>query len=118
MLYEADDLVKSSIRDAGADGGTDPTEALMYSQSVFANSKRAVKLLFTITDGEWGNAETADEIIARLGTSGVITSIAIIGDETSNTHNSTISAQISNPKDLVGLAKSIVKLSIQEALIK
>lgn len=118
MLYEADDLVKSSIRDAGADGGTDPTEALMYSQSVFANSKRAVKLLFTITDGEWGNAETADEIIARLGTSGVITSIAIIGDETSNTHNSTISAQISNPKDLVGLAKSIVKLSIQHALIK
>jgi hypothetical protein len=118
MLYEADDLVKSVVRDAGADGGTDPTEALRYSQSVFANSQKAVKVLFTITDGEWGNAEIADEIIDRLGVSGVITSIAIIGNDTSNTHNSIISAQIENPKDLIGLSKSIVKLSIQQALIK
>jgi hypothetical protein len=118
MLYEADDLVKSTIRDAGADGGTDPLEALMYSQSVFANSQRKVKLLFSITDGEWGNTEQADEIISRLSVSGVITSIAIIGNDTDNTHNSTISAWINNPNDLIGLAKSIVKLSIQEALTK
>jgi len=118
MLYEPGDQVKGEIRDAGTGGGTDPKDALLYAQSVFANSKRRVKVLFTITDGEWGNSEQCDEIISVLSASGVLTAIAIIGNETNNRHESLISANIKNPTDLIGLAKSIVQFAIANALVK
>lgn len=118
VLYTTDDLVKSEIRDAGTGGGTDPKQALLYAQSVFAKSQRKVKVLFTITDGEWGNSDQCDQIISTLGSSGVITAIAIIGDETTDRHESLISANIKNPTDLIGLSKSIVQFAIANALIK
>jgi len=120
MLYEPFDQVKSEIRDAGADGGTEPLEALLYSQSVFANSRRNVKVLFTITDGEWQDTENADQVISTLSSSGVITALALIGDEvrSDTTHECLISSKIQHPDHLIGLAKSIVKLAIAKALTK
>lgn len=121
MLYEPQDRVKSELRDAGADGGTDPVEALLYSQSVFANSRRNVKILFTITDGEWGiESDNADQIISTLGSSGVITALALIGNDLDpkTSHESMISAHIQHPDHLIGLAKSIVKMAIAKHLTK
>jgi len=120
LLYEAQDQVKSELRDAGADGGTEPLQALLYSQSVFANSRRNVKVLFTITDGEWQDTENADQVISTLGSSGVITALALIGNEVSpkTTHENLISSHISHPDHLIGLAKSIVKMAIAKSLTK
>jgi hypothetical protein len=85
-----------------------------------SNSRRNVKLLFTITDGDWQDTENADQVISTLGSSGVITALALIGNEVSpkTTHENLISSHISHPDHLIGLAKSIVKMAIAKSLTK
>lgn len=117
-LYSADEKVSNQIKDAGASGGTSPDTAVNYAYEVFARSNRAVKLLITITDGEWGNTDEVDEQIAELRESGVLTALAFIsnGDTLRNTHNFEIISNISHTSHLLGLAKTIVKLAIGRKL--
>ncbi len=117
-LYSADEKVSSQIKDAGASGGTNPDTAVNYAYEVFARSNKAVKLLITITDGEWGNTDEVDEQIAELRENGVLTALAFIsnGDTLRNTHNFEIISQIKHTSHLLGLAKTIVKLAIGRKL--
>lgn len=117
LLYAPDELVKSQIKDAGAGGGTEPLRAIKYAQRVFAESKRAVKVLFVITDGEWHDSEMCDEHLSKLTNSGVITALALLGSQAGgSTHNCQITSSINNASDLTGLAKAIVKVAIQKQL--
>ena len=116
-LYEADEQVKFQVKDNSAGGGTEPLSAIKYAQRVFAESKRAVKVLFVITDGDWGNSQTCDEHLSKLSAGGVITALALLGDSAGNkTHNCQLTSRIQSANDLTGLAKEIVKLAIKKQL--
>ena len=117
-LYSADEKVSNQIKDAGASGGTNPDPAVEYAYGVFAKSTKAVKLLITITDGEWGNTPEVDEQVAELRESGVLTALAFIsnGDRLSSDHNFEIVSEIKHTSHLLSLAKTIVKLAIGRKL--
>jgi Mg-chelatase subunit ChlD len=117
-LYSADEKVSNQIKDAGASGGTNPETAVEFAYAVLANSNRAVKLLITITDGEWGTTPEVDEQIAELRESGVLTALAFIsnGDKLRNDHNFEIVSEIKHTSHLLSLAKTIVKLAIGRKL--
>jgi hypothetical protein len=135
LLYSADERAKPMKKITSDSGGTEPEDALKYAKYVLANSTRAIKILITITDGEWYGKE-GDKIIADLRRNGVITSLGFIdeyrqyGEEfmqrrreagekrTINGHNSEIVVPLEDGSSLLTLAKAIVRLAIKRNLSK
>jgi len=117
MLYSADEKVSNQVKDAGAGGGTDPESAIEFAYATFANSNKAVKLLITITDGEWGDTPIVDDLVAEMRSSGVLTAFALIaGHEPRNKHNFEITTRITNTARLLDLAKAVVRIAIGRKL--
>lgn len=120
QLYTADEKVGNVVKDAGAYGGTNPEPAVDYAHAVFANSTRSVKVLITITDGEWGNTPETDDLVAELRQAGVLTSFAFIGagkpSDLDDFHNFELITAIQTSNGLLTLAKDLVKLAINRKL--
>lgn len=104
---------------SGSGGGTDPKVAIEYANSVLAESERAIKILITITDGEWGTTTDVDSIVMRLRNAGVLTSLAFISDPKHlsdgqtiriNNHGHEVAVNITDARDLFTLARRLVKL--------
>lgn len=104
---------------SGSGGGTDPKVAIDYANSVFAQSERAIKVLITITDGEWGTTTEVDSTVMRLRNAGVLTSLAFISDPKHlqdgatiriNNHGHEVAVNITDARDLFNLARRLVKL--------
>jgi hypothetical protein len=108
------------IKDAGTGGGTQPDDAIKIATKLLAESDRAVKIFFAISDGEWyGDQHTNHEAIKRMNRAGVLTSFAYIpsqGERVSldkeSAHHCDIASVIRNPYDLVGMARSLVRNAI------
>jgi hypothetical protein len=122
-LYSANERAGNSMRYGGCQGGTNPFKALQYAHGVLANTNRAIKLLITITDGEWNedSVEKCDNLIQELRDGGVLTSLAWLSKykvdlATANTHNAEIVSQVRNTSDLFHLGRSIVEVGIQRQL--
>jgi Mg-chelatase subunit ChlD len=118
MLYPAQEQAGITVKRTQPRGGTDPTKALKYAQRVFADSDRAVKVLFTITDGAWSGNE-ADETIKVLRTAGVVTALAFINEspmEVIDPHNSEVVSHITNARDLLFLGRNLVKVATNRNL--
>lgn len=105
--------------------GTDPTKALQYAQGILANSKRAIKLLIIITDGEWNanGLEASEEIIRNLRDSGVLTSLAWLCSydvklSEKNLHGAEVVSHVRNASDLFHLGRSIVEVGINRQLVR
>jgi hypothetical protein len=86
---------------------------------VLANSERAIKLLISITDGEWGTTPEIDSTVMRLRNAGVLTSLAFISDPkylkdgatiSINNHGHEVAVNITDARDLFSLARRLVKL--------
>jgi von Willebrand factor type A domain len=124
VLYRADEKASSMMKDSGTGGGTEPTEAINYATKLLAESEKPVKLFFVITDGEWyDNQEHNHEAIKRMNRAGVLTSFAYIGYEgeqvkltPESAHYCELGAVITNPFDLVGMARVIVRHAIMRRL--
>lgn len=106
-------------------GGTYPVDGLRYAQGLLESSSRAIKLLITITDGAWGDADTADALIASMRYNGVLTSIVHIldawmqqrvdnnefyGDVKLQTHNCEVAHTVRDPHDIAEFAKKLVQM--------
>ena len=128
MLYRAKDKVTSGLRDSGTGGGTNATEAIAYSTKLLADSDKAVKIFFAITDGEWwseDNNRHNHEAIKRMGNSGVLTAFAYIPETqeevqkltSDSIHHCEIGAVVRNPFDLLSMARVIVKYAINRRLV-
>ena len=123
-LYRATDKATNVIRDAGAGGGTDASNAIKRATKILAESTKPVKIFFAITDGEWNaNPENEDQI-DRMARSGVLTAFAYIPMSNervelnkTTTHNCEIGAVINNPLDLINMARSITKYAIGRRLV-
>ncbi|NBT46622.1 MAG: VWA domain-containing protein [Actinobacteria bacterium] len=119
LLYSAREKAEGRVRHAGCGGGTDPTKAIAYATKLLAESQRAVKLFFAITDGDWVNDEIADEAVARMKRAGVLTSLAFIPDGSTtsvNSHRCEIVNVVNKVSDITGLARSIVRTGIARRL--
>jgi hypothetical protein len=125
MLYSADQKASpSKALIAHATGGTDPYYSLLESQRIFQQSKAKTKLLFLLTDG--GFSTTSDPLISEMGQSGVFTSVIFLGtDEYTQrlladpdgvkkaSHGAKNFRTITQPSDLVKVAKDVVKHTIK-----
>jgi len=122
LLYDAEEKATSTVKNAGTGGGTNPLKAIRYSTKVLANSSRAVKLLFTITDGEWSDAEECDKLIRKLRDGGVLTALAYIGgswdgESASNKHHGCeVFSHTRSSADLFSLGRQLVKVATQRNL--
>ena len=123
LLYSADDKAGTTIRDAGADGGTNPQKAILYAQNVLANTEMPIRILFMITDGAW-NTEKGEEAIRKMKQAGVLTCQALIYDGELNTnylehnrHSFELLTQVKSAKDLMPLSKELVRLAIGRNLV-
>lgn len=124
-LYRADEQASTVMKTSHIGGGTSPLKGLQYANYVLAQSDRKTKVLFTITDGVWSEAERADGIIQNLRDGGVLTSLAYIetsGRQTSiadvDAHNCEAIAHVTNPADLLTVGKSVVNLAIARNLVQ
>ena len=129
LLYSADEQALAlQKRNVQAGGGTNPLEALQYANHVLATSERKVKLLFVITDGDWGTdaneeRQRSERIIKNLRDGGVLTSLAYVGwvaDAESleaNRHNCEVLSQVTNSSDLLHVGKAVVDLAIARNLV-
>ena len=126
VLYRADEKATGVIRNAGSQGGTNPTEAITYATKILAETEKPVRIFFAITDGEWEHYSVREnnEAIKKLGNAGVLTAFAYIADQDElvnldqeKSHYCEIGAVVNNPLNLIGMAKSIVKYAISRRLV-
>jgi hypothetical protein len=118
-IYGPEERAGIQMKYSGSGGGTDPGKAIAYANSVLANSERAIKLLISITDGEWGTTPEIDSTVMRLRNAGVLTSLAFISDPkylkdgatiSINNHGHEVAVNITDARDLFSLARRLVKL--------
>ena len=112
-LYSADEKATGEMNYISPDGGTNPTKALQYAQGLLANSKRAIKLLIVITDGQWETSclERTEENIRAMRDGGVLTSLAWLSpymNEDENLHGAELVCHVRSARDLFELGRSIV----------
>jgi hypothetical protein len=124
LLYGADETAGTTIRDSGADGGTDPHHSLMYAKRVLAETEKPIRILFMITDGAWDTKE-GEQAVIEMKEAGVITCQALItGSDIAMTreqlenyrHSFELMTSIKSAKDLIVLGKELVRLSIARQL--
>jgi hypothetical protein len=125
LLYSANERATTKLKYAGSEGSTEPIKALRYARSVLANSKRAIKIVISITDGVWWGADECDEILKYLRKAGVLTALAYVtnpdyqkpGETTSiDTHGCAVAVNVTNGKDLFTLARQMVKVGVAHNL--
>lgn len=125
MLYKADEKAGNSIRDGGANGGTEAEYAVKYATKLLAQSDKPTKLFFAITDGEWSDSQVCDTEIRTLSECGVLTAFAYIPYHNEfnveltheKSHFCDVGAVIHNPFDLVSMARTIVRQAIARQLV-
>ena len=123
LLYGADESAGTTIRDSGADGGTDPQHSLLYAKRVLAETEKPIRILFMITDGAWDTKE-GEQAVAEMKKAGVITCQALItGNDNVDKnileryrHSFELMTSIKSAKDIIVLGKELVRLSIARQL--
>lgn len=125
LLYSKDDKAEAGvIRDAGASGGTNPTQAILTAQNIFATTDKPIRILFMITDGAW-DSDKAEESVRKMREAGVITCNAIIEERLRSAeslerhrHQFELLHQITSAKDILLLGRQLVRLAIARNLVK
>lgn len=123
LLYDKNEKAGNTIRDAGANGGTEPKEAIMYAKRVLAESTKPIKLLCMITDGYW-NSELGEQAVTEMKHAGVLTCQALISQGTmsaeslnQNRHSFELVTQLQSAKDITTLGKDLVRLAVARNLV-
>ena len=124
LLYSADEKAGSTIRDSGADGGTNPCNGLLYAKKVLAETDKKIRILFMITDGAWETKE-GEQAVNEMRNAGVLTCQAYLDnyDQVSNStlerirHSFELITHIKSAKDIAILGKELVRLAISRNLV-
>lgn len=137
LIYSADDkAMPTEYRYVNSSGGTNPYKALMEARRILTASRRGVRLLFIVTDGSWDMTEQNNDVISHLNTEGVETAVVYLGDlrrwcESYNSdgtisfdreqydryvkeyrHNAKVFRAVTEPSDLVLIAKDLVRVTM------
>ena len=132
LIYGADEKANPAhYRFVQSSGSTNPYKALVEAERILTASRKPIKMIFIITDGYWDWKERNDAIISRMNKTGIITSVAYLGelnawksddpieqaqyDEQHKAnlieyrHGATFFNTVTNPTHLVDIARDIVK---------
>jgi hypothetical protein len=127
-VYGGDEKASASgIRIIESTGGTDPYYALRETERIMSQSRAHTKLVFLVTDGQF-NGES-DKVIEKLKASGIYVSVVYL-DEHKYYENNKMDEEtkarlfhgahdfraISNPIDLVKVAKDVVRANVKGVL--
>lgn len=130
-LYSASEKATNKLRTIYLGGSTEPLPALIQAKSILANSTRSVKIMLTITDGEWWGSDKADNIIKELRNAGVVTALAYVysipewmDDEMRanrtpkqiNSHGCEVAMAVSDTSQLYHIARGMVAAGIKRNL--
>lgn len=131
LLYTANQRASLKVDVIDRGNSTEPLEALQYARQIVAESKRAMKIVVTITDGEWGSPDACDNILRNLRNNGVLTALAYVDDtdwwnervgtqregvKSINTHGCEVATLVNKPAQLAQFARRMVKSSIARNL--
>lgn len=123
-LYSADEQATSVVKTVSLGGGTSPLSGLQFANYQLAVSDRSTKVLFVITDGQWSDAERANNIIQNLRDGGVLTALAYIETgagiktiEEVDAHRCEAIAHVNNASDLAEVGRAVVNLAIARNLV-
>lgn len=113
-------------------GGTSPHPALTQAARIFSKSERAIRILFTITDGAWDDTAYArtkrgfavaqdqqnkpDDIVGRLTAAGVYTALCFIGAPAGtkvNAHNHRLAAAVPTVQALGVFGQRVIREILQ-----
>lgn len=122
IVYERGVKAKStSMPFIYGNGGTSPDTALLAAERLFRSSQRKVKMMFLITDGDFGGQ--ANEIVERINALGVMTVMVLIATDdtykwyldhnTDISHKCKVSRRVATAGELIGLARDVVTATIK-----
>jgi hypothetical protein len=136
LMYDKTEKAKPRMmKYTGSTGGTNPLRGIIEAGRVLETSKRAIKILFIVTDGEWLKEAECDNLIKSMGDKGVLTSVVFIGnykdykqlvdDSKSGIKTATETLQklrhkakvfhaVSNTRDLIDVATTLVKSTLKK----
>lgn len=134
ILYERGHRAEAGrYRRFSSAGGTEPSEALREARRIFANSRKARKVLLVVTDGDWAepggvytqstttDVPSNDDALRIIEQAGVLTGFVYIdtnhwGNAGSwATHRGCqVSATVEQPNDLIPFAKALVKRAMRK----
>lgn len=133
ILYGADERATNTVRTSrsAAGGDTIPLSSLKAANDIFRNSSRAIKLLMVITDGQWGDARSCEQVIASMRLSGIITSLVFLSDTEGywrprvdehgnvvvDAHKCEFATNLTDPNDIVSVAKQITRRAQRAVLV-
>lgn len=127
LIYsQADKAQPTEYRFVNTSGGTNPYKALLEARRHLLSSRRGVRMLFIVTDGEWDMTEENDKVISDLNADGVQTAVVYLDDlrrwnsdkeaydkaVARYRHGAKHFRDITEPTDMVKLAKDIVKATM------
>ena len=126
VIYGKDELATHQARQFRASGGTEPCDALIEAERILEQSTRTTKMLIMLSDGDWSG--DGNKVIARINQiEGAITASVFLPDEgeqmslqamngidrqarlTSRQHNCQTLTVITDPKQLVNVARDICR---------
>jgi hypothetical protein len=125
LLYDKNEKAGTTIRDSGANGGTNPKDSILYAKKVLAESDKPIKLLCMITDGAW-DSEAGEQAVTEMKNAGVLTCQALLYEGRNLSadylngvrHSFELVTQLQSAKDITTLGKSLVRLAISRNLVK
>jgi hypothetical protein len=110
VLYGSGDSATSQMRHSHHSGGTEPLVGLSKAQGILADSTRAIKVMLTITDGQWESEDKCDKIASDLRLGGVLTGLVNLntGYRIDNDHGFEFVADISEVRGIIALGRELV----------
>ena len=123
VLYQPTEKVKrKELRRFPIRGGTVPLGALSMAYRMLSASRRKIKIMITLTDGDWlGEREKQDTLVKAINGLDVVTSLMFIGSANADKsakvderhrHNHQITTRISDPSDLTKNAVQMVEAAM------
>jgi len=120
LVYSRNEKAKgSNYRYVQSGGSTNPIRALIESQRLLGNSKKAIKIAFIVTDGEWEMSDECNSIIKEMNAKGILTCVVFIGNyeyyrqiiEASNTGDKSAKEQLQSIRHFAKVFKTVAKAS-------
>lgn len=136
MLYEAKDKAKpNELRFVPSRGSTNPIRGIIEANRILSASKKSIKLLFIVTDGDWEKPEQCDSVIKSMNEQGILTSVVFLGsykmyketlnrslkgDESATNylkqlrHSAKVFHAVANTQDVLKVATTLVKSTLKK----